>query len=158
VGEPALEICCDTGLPLLDLLETGLDVPNRDAPSQAPWEIQKNEYEGCRIRVGMTREDWNAKDSESLMKLRAERISLKGQVESVDIDWFRKVWDVDRFCDLLADSGFHRLAVEPLDSGVIQVSADVARQHVVKFIHIVDLAKLLRSLLACIVLDCCPTA
>ena len=74
----------------------------------------------------MTREDWNGKDSESIMKLRDERFSLKGQVESVDIDWFRKVWDVDRCCGLLADSGFHRLAVEPLESGVIQVSGDVA--------------------------------
>ena len=74
----------------------------------------------------MTRGDWNGKDSESIMKLRDERFSLKGQVASVDIDWFRKVWDVDIFCGLLADSGFPRLAVEPLESGVIQVSGDVA--------------------------------
>mgnify|MGYP006074924963 CR=1 FL=1 len=89
--------------------------------------FKETEYQGCRLRVGMPRGDWNGKDSELIMKLRDERFSLKGQVESVDIHWFRKVWDVDRFCELLADSGFHRLAVAPLDSGMIQVSADVAR-------------------------------
>lgn len=46
MGEPALKICCDTGLSLLDLLETGVDVPNRDAPLQAPWEIQRNRIPG----------------------------------------------------------------------------------------------------------------
>ena len=91
-----------------------------------PGKFKETEYQGCRITVGMTRGDWNGKDSESIMKLRDERFSLKGQVESVDIDWFRKVGDVDRCCGLLADSGFHRLAVEPLESGVIQVSGDVA--------------------------------
>lgn len=30
-GEPALEICCGTGLPLLDLVEAGLDVEGLDA-------------------------------------------------------------------------------------------------------------------------------
>ncbi|MFT4714644.1 MAG: SAM-dependent methyltransferase [Candidatus Azotimanducaceae bacterium] len=30
-GEPALEICCGTGLPLLDLLEAGLDVEGLDS-------------------------------------------------------------------------------------------------------------------------------
>ena len=91
-----------------------------------PGKFKETEYQGCRITVGMTRGDWNGKDSESIMKLRDERFSLKGQVASVDIDWFRKVWDVDIFCGLLADSGFPRLAVEPLESGVIQVSGDVA--------------------------------
>ena len=30
-GEPALEICCGTGLPILDLIEAGLDVEGLDA-------------------------------------------------------------------------------------------------------------------------------
>lgn len=30
-GEPALEVCCGTGLPLLDLLEAGLDVEGLDS-------------------------------------------------------------------------------------------------------------------------------
>ncbi len=30
-GEPALEICCGTGLPMLDLIEAGLDVEGLDA-------------------------------------------------------------------------------------------------------------------------------
>ncbi|MFP6803704.1 MAG: hypothetical protein VCA12_11300, partial [Pseudomonadales bacterium] len=46
-------------------------------------------------------------------------VSPKGQVESVDRDWFRKVWSVDRFCELLVDSGFHLAEVKHLDSGII---------------------------------------
>jgi SAM-dependent methyltransferase len=207
-GEPALEICCGTGLPLLDLLEAGLDVEGLDA-SQDMLEIceekaserglrvtlhhakmqdfqllrrfrsayiangsitllpsddalrqtlrtiiecldpvgvvlfdldvpkvdvlrrnigkfRETQYEGCRIRVGMTRVDWHEKDSELIIKLRYERVSLTGEVESVDRDWFRKVWSVDRFCELLVDSGFYIGEVEDLDNGITQVCAGVA--------------------------------
>ena len=206
-GEPALEICCGTGLPLLDLLEAGLDVEGIDA-SQDMLEIceakaskrnlrvtlhqakmqdfkmqrrfrsvyiangsitllpsdddltktlraiiecldprgvvlvdldvpkpddlrrhigkfKETQYEGCRIRVGMTQVDWHEKDSELIIKLRYERVSPGGLVESVDRDWFRKVWSVDRFCELLVDSGFHLVEVERLNSGIVQVKTGV---------------------------------
>ena len=207
-GEPALEICCGTGLPMLDLLEAGLDVEGIDAskdmleiceanatkrgisvtlhhakmqnfkmlkrfrsiyiangsitllPSDDDLrqtfsailncldpsgvvlfdldvpkvdnlrrhigKFKETQSEGSLIRVGMTRVDWREDDSELIMKLRYERISESGEVESVERDWFRKVWSVDRFCELLVDSGFHISGVESLDSGVIQVCAEVA--------------------------------
>ena len=76
--------------------------------------------------VGMTQGDWHEKDSELIIKLRYERVSPGGLVESVDRDWFRKVWSVDRFCELLVDSGFHLAEVKHLESGIIQVCARVA--------------------------------
>jgi len=207
-GEPALEICCGTGLPLLDLLEAGLDVEGIDA-SQDMLEIceakaskrnlrvtlhqakmqdfkmqrrfrsvyiangsitllpsdddlrqtlraiiecldpegvvlfdldvpivddlrrhigkfKETQHKGCRVRVGMTRMDWHEEDSELIIKLRYERVSSKGEVESLDRDWFRKVWSVDRFCELLVGSGFYIAEVENLDGGIIQVCAGVA--------------------------------
>ena len=206
-GEPALEICCGTGLPFLDLLEAGLDVEGVDAskdmleicetkanerglhvtlhhakmqdfkiprrfrsvyvangsitllPSDDdlkqtlntiidcldpagvvlfdldipnPDDLRRNigkfketEYEGYRIRVGITQVDWSEKDSELIAKLRYERVSSKGEMESVDRDWFRKVWSVDRFCELLVCSGYYIAEVENLDSGIIQVFAGV---------------------------------
>lgn len=208
-GEPALEICCGTGLPLLDLLEAGLDVEGVDSSKdmleiceakarkrglraklhQAKMQdfkvlrrfrsvyiangsitllpsdedlrqtlraiiecldpggvvlfdldvpkvddlrrhigkFRESQDEGCLIRVGMTRVDWHEEDSELSIKLRYERISPKGEVESVDRDWFRKVWSVDRFCELLVDSGFCIGEVEALDGGITQVCAGVAR-------------------------------
>lgn len=207
-GEPALEMCCGTGLPLLDLLEAGLDVEGIDAsrdmleiceakaserglsvtlhhakmqnfkiprhfrsvyiangsitllPSDddlrqtlkaiiecldprgvvlfdldvpEPGDLRRQigifketQHEGSRIRVGMTQLDWQEKDSELTIKLRYERVSPKGQVESVDRDWPRKVWSVGRFCELLVDSGFHPVEVKHLDSSIIQISARVA--------------------------------
>lgn len=207
-GEPALEICCGTGLPLLDLLEAGLDVEGVDAskdmleiceakaskrglrvtlhhakmqdfkmlrsfssvyiangsitllPSdddlrqtlrmitecldpggvvlfdlEVPkvddfhrliGKFKETQHEGCRIRVGMTQVDWNEEDCELIMKLRYERVSPNGEMESTDRDWFRKVWSIDRFCELLMDSGFYIGEVEGLDDGIIQVCAGVA--------------------------------
>ena len=206
-GEPALEICCGTGLPLLDLLEAGLevegvdsskdmldicaakaskrglsvtlhrakmqdfktlrrfrsvyiangsitllpsdsdlkqtlktiiecldpkgivlfdlDVPNANELRRLVGKFKETEYDGCRIRVGITQVDWSEKDSELITKLRYERVSPLGQVESVDRDWFRKVWSVDRFCELLVDSGFHLVEVERLNSGIVQVKTGV---------------------------------
>jgi hypothetical protein len=74
----------------------------------------------------MTQVEWHEKDSELIIKHRYERVSPKGQVESVDRGWFRKVWSVDRFCELLVSSGFHPAEVKHVDSGSIRVSAGVA--------------------------------
>jgi len=206
-GEPALEICCGTGLPLLDLLAAGLDVegldvskdmleicekkararglpvtlhqtkmqdfkikrrfrsayiangsitllpsdddlrqtlktiigcldpggvvlfdldvPNVDDLRRHIGKFRESQHEGSRVRVGMTQVDWYEEDSELVIKLRYERVSPKGEVETVDRDWFRKIWSVDRFCELLADSGFSVLEVEDLDHGVTQICAAV---------------------------------
>ena len=208
-GEPALEICCGTGLPLLDLVEAGLEVEGVDAskdmleiceakaserglrvtlhhakmqdfrmlkrfrsayiangsitllPSDDDLrqtlktiiecldpggvvlfdldipkvndlrrhigKFRETQHEGCRVRVGMTQVDWHEEDSELIIKLRYERVSPKGEVESVDKDWFRKIWSVDRFCELLVDSGFYIAEVESLDGGITQVCAGVAK-------------------------------
>jgi len=208
-GEPALEICCGTGLPLLDLLEAGLDVEGVDA-SKAMLEIceakadarglrvtlhhvkmqdfslprhfrsayiangsitllpgdddlrqtlgailgclapggvvlfdldvpevdslrrnigtfRETQHEGCLVRVGMTRVDWREKESELIINLRYERVDSKGEVESVDRDWFRKVWSVDRFSELLVESGFYVLEAEGLGGGITQVCAKAAK-------------------------------
>jgi len=207
-GEPALEICCGTGLPLLDLLAAGLDVEGIDASKdmleiceakaserglnvtllhakmqdfkmqrrfrsvyiangsitllpgdgdlrqtlrsiieclepggvvlfdlEVPnvndlrrhiGKFKETQNQGSQIRVGMTQLDWHEEDSELIIKLRYERVSPTGDVESVDRDWFRKVWSLDRFRELLIESGFYIGEVENLDGGTIQVCAGVA--------------------------------
>ena len=203
-GEPALEICCGTGLPLLDLLEAGLEVegidasndmleicaakarerglhatlhqakmqdfktsrkfrsvyianssitllpgddelrqtlsaiahclepggvvlfdldmpPNVDGLRQHIGKFKETQYEGSRIRVGMTEMDWHEDDQKLIMQLRYERINQQGEVESVDRSWERKIWSIERFSELLVASGFHIRAVEHRDDELIQV-------------------------------------
>lgn len=207
-GDPALEICCGTGLPLLDLIEAGLDVEGMDASKdmleicakkasergvlvtlhQAKMQdfkiprkfrctyiangsitllsndddlrqtfkaikdcldpdgvvlfdldvpnvdglrpyigkFKEAQHEGCRIRVGMTEMDWHEEDQKLIIMLRYERISQSGEMESVDRSWERKIWSLDRFSELLVESGFNINDVEQIDGEVMQVCASVA--------------------------------
>ena len=104
-----------------------LDVPEVDSLRRHIGTFRETQHEGCLIRVGMTRVDWHEKDSELIMKLRYERVDPNGDVESVDRDWFRKIWSVDRFCELLVESGFYTLEVEGLEGGITQVCAEAAK-------------------------------
>ena len=206
-GEPALEICCGTGLPLLDLIDAGLDVEGLDAsndmleickakarkrglrvtlhhakmqsfkavrgfrsayiangsitllPSDADLRqtlrtiigclvpggavlidldmpdidslrkyigtFRETRHEGCRIRVGMTHLEWCEEGRDLIIKLRYERISPQGEMESIDRLWSRKIWSPDQLCEQLVNSGFEIEEVEELDDGIIQVCASV---------------------------------
>lgn len=207
-GEPALEICCGTGLPLLDLIEAGLDVegvdaskdmlaicaekaskrgvhvslhqakmqdfktsrkfrsayvangsitllpgdddlretlkaitdclepggvvlfdldvPNVDGLRPYIGKFKETQHEGCRIRVGMTEMDWHEENHKLIIKLRYERITPKGETESVDRYWHRKIWSLERFSELLVASGFHINDVQRIDGEVLQVCASMA--------------------------------
>jgi len=49
-GQPALELCCGTGLPLLDLVAAGLDVDGLDSsPDMLALCQQKAQRQGLRV-------------------------------------------------------------------------------------------------------------
>lgn len=207
-GEPALEICCGTGLPILDLIETGLDVEGIDAsrdmlkicnensrrrnlevtlhhskmqdfvvvrkfrsvyiangsitllssdadlhntllrirscldptgvvlidldvPNVASLRkyvgrFKTTEHEGDQLRVGMTDLKWDKISQKLVAELRYERIDPKGNVESVDRSWARKIWNVDQFSEHLLNAGFDVRSVDESGGELIQIFASVA--------------------------------
>ncbi len=207
-GEPALEICCGTGLPILDLVEAGLDVEGLDASEDMLRICHENsrkrnlevtlhhskmqdfvvarkfrsvyvangsitllssdadlhdtllriqtcldptgsllidldvpdvaalrkhvgrfkttEIDGYQLRVGMTHLAWNETSQQLVVDLRYERIDPKGNLESVDRAWARKIWGVDEFSEHLAKAGFELRSVDDSQGELVQVFASVA--------------------------------
>ncbi|MBD3649290.1 MAG: class I SAM-dependent methyltransferase [Pseudomonadales bacterium] len=208
-GDPALEVCCGTGQPLLDLVESGFNVEGLDAspdmlkickskavnrglavvlyqgkmqqfetgkrygavyiangsitllqsdddvrmtlntiarhleptglllvdlacPDVTNLRSSIGQYkekvveENVRIRVGMIELESSSDQRNLRMKLRYERIRPDGETESVDRDWYRRVWNVDQFAELLTDAGFQIDSVTTISGDATQVCAKLS--------------------------------